>query len=142
MGISNFFKFGGKKPEFTTEIVKSNRTKILNTSSVITNSTKVLNHTVSVIQMNAFKSKKKPITQSGLKELEAEFGKCNTTFKGSEYNFKVWLVDFEGYQFEIFCANGYGTQVTVNLTNEQIWSGKFDDMLIAFSDKLFEIYNR
>lgn len=140
MSISNFFNFG-KKPKFTSEITKSNRTKILD-GSVITNSTKVLDHTVNVIQMNAFKSNKKPITQSGIDELNTEFGKYNTTFKGSEYKYKIWMVDFEGYQFDIFTAKGYGTQVSVNLTNEQIWSGEFDDMLIAFSDKLFEIFNR
>lgn len=141
MGLSNFFKFS-KKPEFNSEIVKSYRTKMDDTTSVITNSTKVLDYTVNVLQTNAFKTKKKPISQSGIKELEAEFGKCNTTYKGSEYNFKVWLVDFEGYKFEIFCANGYGTKVTVNITNDEIWTGKFDDMLIAFSNKLFDIYNR
>lgn len=63
MGLSNFFKFS-KKPEFNSEIVKSDRTKMDDTTSVITNSTKVLDYTVNVLQTNAFKTKKKPISHT------------------------------------------------------------------------------
>lgn len=51
-------------------------------------------------------------------ELTKLFGKHNTRFKG-EFYYYVWIVLFEGEKFEIYTANGKGTQFEIN--------AKFDD---------------
>ena len=45
-------------------------------------------------------------------ELTQIFGKHNTRFKG-EFFYYVWIVEFEGEIFQIFTANGKGTQFSI-----------------------------
>ncbi len=45
-------------------------------------------------------------------ELTQIFGKHNTRFKG-EFHYYVWIVKFEGETFQIFTANGKGTQFSI-----------------------------
>lgn len=138
MSIKRFFSFGDDKYK-SEEIIKSESTEINELSTVITNSRDVLKHTID-IQTKAFKEGKKPITQSCAPELTKYFGKNNTTFRG-EYNYKVWILEFAGRTFEVFTAAEYGTQVVVDLSNEDVVNGKYDDLLKSFSDKLFNIIN-
>jgi len=42
-------------------------------------------------------------------ELSSIFGTHNTKYKGDEYNFHVWIIEFEQEIFQIFTANGKGT---------------------------------
>lgn len=46
------------------------------------------------------------------KELTQIFGKHNTRFKG-EFYYYVWIVEFDGELFEIFTADGKGTQFSI-----------------------------
>ena len=52
------------------------------------------------------------LTTFNFDKLTSIFGVHNTTFKG-EFNYYVWIVEFEGDVFQIFTANGKGTCFTV-----------------------------
>jgi len=67
-------------------------------------------------------------------ELTQIFGKHNTRFKG-EFFYYVWIVEFDGEIFQIFTANGKGTQFAI--------VGKYEDdkskVCINFLRKMEEI---
>lgn len=142
MSIKKFLSFTKGDKFDNVEITQLSKKDINKNSTVITNSSAVMDYTVNVLQIKAFENNEKPITQSCISELTEHFGKHNTTFKGSEYNTKVWIVEYADLIFEIFTAKGFGTQVVVDLTLDEVQSGKYDDLLKSFSNKLYNILNK
>lgn len=70
------------------------------------------------------------------KELTELFGPHNTRFKG-EFFYYVWIVQFNGEIFQIYTANGKGTQFAI--------VGQYEDdkseICIAFLSKMEELLN-
>lgn len=67
------------------------------------------------------------------------FGEKKGIYKGSEYEFSVWQVDFKGYDFLIFSAEGYGTTYEIkNVSFNEIRTPRLEKICIEFLSMIKE----
>lgn len=69
------------------------------------------------------------------KELEKIFGKWNQTIR-REFLFYIWILEFEGYIFNLFTAQTYGMQIEIVLKDEK---ENINEVCINFVNELSKI---
>jgi len=105
--VSEFSKKDKKHDDLTNKnIVKINDNNIDKNANPIENYKGVLQYICADVKRSI------KLTTYLKEELTQIFGKHNTRFKG-EFYYYVWIVEFEGEIFQIFTANGKGTQFSI-----------------------------
>ncbi len=67
------------------------------------------------------------------------FGEKKGIYKGSEYEFSVWFVNFKGYDFVILSAEGYGTTYEIkNVSFNEMITKKIEKICIDFLSMIKE----
>ncbi len=111
--LSNFFKRNKNHEDLTNKnIVKVNSNDIYNNSVAVENYNGVLQFICDDVKRSI------KLTTYLKEELTQIFGEHNARFKG-EFFYYVWIVEFEGEIFQVFTANGKGTQFSI--------VGKYED---------------
>jgi len=125
-----------KKPIVDTEIIKSTINKINLNSIRIENFRDVLFYICDDVQRS--------LVLSGYlkKELTRIFGKHNTRYKG-EFYYYIWILEFEGYVFEVYTAPVKGSSISIlNTENKDLaitcirFLSKLEDLLKDVSEDI------
>jgi hypothetical protein len=102
-----YFKINKNHEDLTTKnVVKVNTNQIDKHSIAVENYKGVLQFICDDVKRSI------KLTTYLKEELTQIFGKHNTRFVG-EFHYYVWIVEFEGEIFQIFTANGKGTQFSI-----------------------------
>lgn len=113
---------------------------VLKSSVPVTNNPHIMKYMID-IQMESFKNGTKNLTSNLIDELTREFGEPNKRLR-LEYNTKVWCLQFNGIDYNIFTAKGKGTGIEIcGLTYEEVRNGDKEKETIEFLDELHRIVN-
>jgi hypothetical protein len=64
-------------------------------------------------QIKCIKKNQQSLLSSSVDVLTKKFGDPHKTYSSKEYKPKLWAVTYEGLDYNIFTADGYGTSVEV-----------------------------
>jgi len=115
--------------------------KKINDSVPVTNSRKISQWFVDN-SMSSHKEGHISLLKNLITELTELFGVYN---KGMRLEFltKVWILKYKDLTFNIFTAKGKGTSIEVcDLKYEDIRNGKYENEIIEFLQKLYELINK
>ena len=128
--------------KFNESVNKITQTKgiLLKSSVPVTNNIDIMRHIID-IQTESYKTDKKNLTSNLINELTKIFGDPNKRLR-LEFNTKVWCLNFNGLDFNVFTAKGKGTGIEVcDLSYEDVRNGLKKEEIIEFLDELYKIIN-
>lgn len=99
--------------KFNESVNKITQTKgiLLKSSVPVTNNIDIMRHIID-IQTESYKTDKKNLTSNLINELTKIFGDSNKRLR-LEFSTKVWYLNFNGLDFNVFTAKGKGTWIEV-----------------------------
>lgn len=128
--------------KFNESVNKITQTKgiLLKSSVPVTNNIDIMRHIID-IQTESYKTDKKNLTSNLINELTKIFGDPNKRLR-LEFSTKVWCLNFNGLDFNVFTAKGKGTGIEVcDLSYEDVRNGLKKEEIIEFLDELYKIIN-
>ena len=113
---------------------------IANSSVAITNNPNILQWLVDC-QLKSYKNGQKNLSSNLLIELNSLFGSHNKGFR-LEFMTKLWILEHDGLEFNVFTAKGKGTSIEICGFNcDDIRNGIKYTEIITFLEKLHELIN-